>query len=312
MFSNGVKTKEAKMFKKVLAVVAVLGLAGFQFAGCGKQTSGLNTTSVNQTSEESINSSANDSIALSSVSNDQSLGVMGYESLLGGSSCPSVTKTHETTAGIYPSVYLVTINFGNGCIPANYFRGVMTSGEITMTVTLFSDSTTNQITMTTISAVKNIVKTRQLDQASLYISGTTDIVKTLSGSGASATITRTISVNETQIALTGVGRLVMDHDVVLNFTMADTGAWPNITQRVINGTGSVDHLLLKVLATATLTNFTYAQGCCHPVGGSIVLVLTSDKDNSTIGTYDLSYAGNNQCSDVASLNGKQISLNPCD
>lgn len=300
------------MFKKVLTVVAVLGLACFQFAGCGKQTSGLNTTSVNQTSEESINSSANDSIALSSVSNDQSLGVMGYESLLGGSSCPSVTKIHETKGGFYPSVYLVTIDFGNGCIPQNYFRNVMTSGKIAMTVTLFSDATTSQITATTISAVKNIVKTRQLDQASLYISGTTDIVKILSGSGLSAAIARTISVNETQIALNGVGKLVMDHNIVLNFTVADTGTWPNITQRVITGTGSVDHLLLKVLATATLTNLTFVQSCCHPVDGSIVLVLTSDKDNSTIGTYDLSYAGNNQCSDAASLNGKQVSLNPCD
>ncbi len=297
------------MFKKVVTVLAVFGVVGFMATGCGTQTSGLDTTAVSQSTEESINSSANDAIALSDVSDDQSLSVMGYESVLGSSSCPQVTRMHETAPGVYPSIYLVTADFGNGCVPKNYFNGVITSGKITATVTLFSDTTAGAITMVTIDAsTDNLVRTRA-DGASVYITGTTNIVKTTSGVGGGV-VSRTISVDVSQAVLGASGKLILDHNVALNFTVANTGVWPNISKRIINGTGIVDHLLKKVLATATLTNITIDQSCCHPVDGSITLVLTRDTDNSTIGTYTLSFVSG-QCGS-ADLNGKSITLNACD
>ncbi len=297
------------MVKKIITIFATLWLAGFWITGCGTQTTGLNTVAVNQSSEASISSSTNDAIALSSVSDNLSLGIMGYESVSGSSSCPVVTKVHETAPGVYPSVYLLTANFGNGCIPQNYFSGVMTGGAVTATVTLFSDTTAGTITAEAIDAsTDNLVRTRT-DGTSLYLTGTTNIMKTTSGVGGGV-VSRAINVNVSQNVLDAGGKLILDHNVALNLTMANTGVWPNITKRIINGTGSVDHLLKKVLATATLNNVTVMQGCCHPVDGSITLVLTRDSDNSTIGTYTLTYLPG-QCG-AADLNGKPITLNACD
>ncbi len=290
------------MFKKMLIVFAVSGLAVFQLTGCGKQTVGLNATSLGQTTEAAVESSTNDAIALSDVSNGQNLGVLNYDAVAPGSSCPEVTKT---LVGINPTTFTIDIDFGNGCIPANYFRRVTTSGNITLTATLFTDKVTSKVTETTINAKKNIVKTWMIKPISLYVTGTTDIDRIRAGSG----ISRTISINEARHILNGAGRLVMNQQVDLNLTVADTGKLSGITQRVINGTGSVDHLLAKVLATATLKNLTLKQGYCHPVDGSISLVLTSDKDGSTIGTYTLTFIPDQP--GVANFNGKQITLNPC-
>jgi hypothetical protein len=299
------------MLKRLLTVLAVLGLVGFQLTGCGKQTTGLDTTSINQTTEGSISSSAGDSIAISSVADNQtSLGIMGLDALTGSTSCPAVSKT---LIGQNPSTYTVLIDFGNGCIPNNYpFSQVTTSGTISMTVTLFTDATTGKIITETIDAQKAIVRTRW-DGADLSINGTTNIIKNISWSGnALAGVTRTVSINEERIAATSVGRVVMHHLIALNFTYGDTISGSTVTQRIINGSGTVDHELAKVTASATITNLTLAQGCCHPVDGTISILLTRNSDGSIIGTYDLSYVSNSSCSDVALLNGKQITLNPCD
>ncbi len=299
------------MLKRLLTVLAVLGLVGFQLTGCGKQTTGLDTTSINQTTEGSISSSASDSIALSSIGDNQAgLGIMGLDALSGGTSCPSVSKQ---LVGQNPSTYTVSVDFGNGCIPSNYpFSQVTTSGTISMTVTLFTDVTTDKITTETIDAQIAIVRTRW-DGASLSINGSTGIIKNFVWSGSTlSTVTRTVSVNEERIAATSVGRIVMHHLIALNFTYADTISGSTVTQRIFNGSGTVDHKLAKVTASVTVTNLTLAQGCCHPVDGTISILLTRDSDGSIINTYDLSYVTNSLCSDVALLNGKQITLNPCD
>ncbi len=298
------------MLKKVLTVIAVLGFVGFQMTGCGKQTTGLDTTSINQTTEGSVSSSAGDAIAISSVGNSQAgVGILSLDALGAGSSCPQIKPT---LIGQNPSTYTVLIDFGNGCVPADGFAAVTTSGTISMTVTLFTDSTTGKITSETIDAQQAIVRTRW-DGASLSISGTTDVIKTFSWSGTTlSAATRTVSVNEERIALSPVGRMLMHHLISLNFTYSDTVSGTTVTQRILNGSGTVDHELAKVTAAVSASNITLAAGCCHPVNGSLNITLTRNSDNSIIGTYDLSYVSNSQCTDVALLNGKQITLNPCD
>ncbi|MGC8579456.1 MAG: hypothetical protein ACP5JP_06810, partial [bacterium] len=298
------------MLKRILTIISVLGLVSLQLTGCGKQTTGLDTTSINQTTESSISSSVSDAVVLSSIANSQTgVGILGLDALSGGSSCPQVTKN---LIGQNPTTYSVTIDFGNGCIPTNSFAPVTTSGTISMTVTLFTDVTTGKITEVTVDAQKAIVRTRW-DGASLSINGTTDIVKTLSWSGNTLSdVTRSVNVNEERIALSPTGRMIMHHLIALHFTYSDTISGNTIIQRIINGNGSVDHELAKVTASAVITNLTLVNGCCHPVDGSITITLTRDSNSSLIGTYNLVYASNNQCSDVALLNGKQITLNPCD
>lgn len=298
------------MLKKVLTIISLLGLIGLQFTGCGKQTTGLDTTAINQSTESSVSSSVNDAIMISSVANNQAnIGVLGLDALNSGISCPQITKN---LINQNPVTYQVLINFGNGCIPANGFAPVTTAGTISMTVTLFTDVTTGKITDVTINAQKAIVRTRW-DGASLSITGSTYIVKSLSWVGTTiSNVTRSVEVNDERIALSPTGRMVMHHLISLNFTYSDTVSNATVIQRIINGTGSIDHELAKVTASATITNLTFVEDCCHPVDGSITITLTRDSDSSVIGTYDLVYASNNQCSDVAVLNGKQISLNPCD
>ena len=104
----------------------------------------------------------------------------------------------------------------------------------------------------------------------------------------------------------------MHHLISLNFTYSDTVSGTTVTQRILNGSGTVDHELAKVTAAVSASNLTLAAGCCHPVNGSLNITLTRNSDNSIIGTYDLSYVSNSQCTGVALLNGKQITLNPCD
>ena len=304
------------MAKRLITILAVLGLVGFQLTGCGTQTSGLDTTAINQTTETSISSSVNDAIAISSITdNTASLGIMGLEAVTNGSSCPSVSKNLIEQN---PSTYTILIDFGNGCIPNNYpFSQVTTSGYISMTVTLFTDTATGKITGETIDAQKNIVRTRW-DGASLSISGTTNIIKNLSWAGNTLTnVERSVSVNEERIAVTSFGRVVMHHLIALDFTYADTVSDGIITKRIINGTGTVDHELARVTASVSIVNLTLVQGCCHPVDGSINITLTRNSNGSVIGNYLLVYTSSTssnqyQCSDVASLNGKQITLNPCE
>ncbi|MCL4479850.1 MAG: hypothetical protein M1381_12295 [Deltaproteobacteria bacterium] len=292
------------MVKKTLVVLGIMVLVGFQLTGCGKQTVGESSAQIAQTTEESISGASNDSIALSNVSNSQ-LGIADYGLSVVASACPNVTKPVVTNT-MNSTTWTLDINFGNGCIP-NYFTNIMTSGNITMTVTRFTDGT--NVTATTIDTNGDIERTRW-DGASLYISGTTDIVRTGTVSQTSTTRTRAITVNETRVAISPRGKVVMNHNLSLNFNAADTlsSSTPStIIQRVLNGTGSVDHLLAKVLAGITVTNLTYEQGYCHPVDGTVILVLTKDTDGSPIGTYTLVFSHSS-----ATLNGNPITLNPCD
>ena len=292
------------MFKKIFTILAVAGLVGFQLTGCGKQTNGNVADAASQNSEESISSTANESIGLSNI-NSSSLGVSDYGLESPASSCPAVTKIGPL--GVDPVTWTITLNFDGGCIPAFVSRVV--SGSITMTVSKFTNTTSGAVTEVTVNADKNIAITR-FDGASLYVSGTTDILRT--GSLAGQTITRTVDVAETRTALGPAGRERLHQNITLNFTAQDTlsSSTPpvTVTQRVLNGSGTIDHLLLKVLASVTVTNLTYQQGYCHPQSGSIAEVLTSDVDGSAIGTYTLVFLGG----DSATLNGNPITLNPCD
>ncbi len=299
------------MLKKILIGAAVVGLAVVQLAGCGKQASGLDTTSVNQSTEGSVSSAAGDSIAISSAVNSPAgVGSLGLAVLGSTPSCPQVTKALIASN---PATYAVSINFGSGCIPpAGSFAAVTTSGNVTMTVTLITNTTTGKVTQETIDANVAIVRTRW-DGASLLISGTTDITKNLTWSGGSLSdVTSAVTVHEERIASTAVGRVVMHHVIDLGFTYDDTISGGVVTQRVVNGSGTVDHRLAQVTAAVTITGLTMVQGCCHPVDGSINIVLTRDSDGSLIGSYNLAYAGNGQCSDTALLDGHQITLDPCD
>ena len=290
------------MLTKVSMLLAIAGLGGVLIAGCGKQTNGNVATAVSQDSEESISSAANQSIYLSNTNSSQ-LSVSGYgaESMT-PSSCPVVTRSIDSSGN--PVTGTITLDFDGGCIPA--YTNVIVSGMITMTVAKFSDGTV--VTATTFDADNAIVLSRW-DGASLYLSGMTDVLTT--GSKPGLVITRTVGINETRQAFTAIGREVLHQDIALGFTAQDTLSQSTppvtITQRVLNGSGTIDHLLLKVLASITASDLTYQQGSCHPVDGTITEVLTSDVTGRLIGTYTLSFTPTG-----ATLNGKSINLNPCD
>ncbi len=290
------------MVNKLVTILAVIGLAGFQLTGCGKQTTGNAAGAVSQNSEESISGTVNESIGLSNIGSSQ-IGVYDYGiETLNTSQCNSPVKYGPYSGN--PITWTVVWDFGGGCVPN--FSSRIVSGMITMTVAKWGGSSPTAVT---IDSDKDIAITRW-DGASLYASGTTDILTT--GSLKGQTITRTVDVTETRTALGAAGREKLHQNIALNFTAEDTlsSSTPpvTVTQRVLNGSGTIDHLLLKVLAAITATNLTYQQGYCHPQSGSITQVLTSDVDGSTIGTYTLVFLGG----DSATLNGNPITLNPCD
>lgn len=283
------------MYQKIFLLLGLLACTAFPMTDCGKQTTGNVSGAASINTEESISSAANESIGLSDITNSSQLGISDYGfDALSSSSCPVVTP--EIVAG-NPLTGTITLDFDGGCIPP--FTNRTVSGMITMTVFRFTSGTSLTVT---VDADHDIAITRW-DGASLYVSGTTDMDAT----GTTSVRTRAFGITETRTALGPAGRLFLHQNIALNFTAQDTLSGSTVTQRILNGSGTIDHLLLKVLASVTASNLTYQQGSCHPVDGTITLVLTSDKDGTTIGTHELLFT-----SGGATLDGNPITLNPCD
>jgi len=274
----------------------LLSLACAGLVACGANGAGGSVqTDITQPSSpmQSSLSSANDSLTASTAEDGSTAAPDGQSKL---ASCVAVvTNPSPLDPNNLPQQFSISWTYTN-CMRS--LRGGTFNGTRMVEVTLDANDS-NRTAVQTFNVQADFV-----NGADLAAQGNSTVVRT--GTIASGSVMRVVTGDGNRVFTAANGNERFNHTYTHTLTVQDTFANNALSQRVINGTGTLEHNLIDATSVTTFTNITYDPAtCAWPVAGTLEVKTTYNKSGKV---DDEIYTYNSTCGSVLVNSGTTVTL----